>query len=370
MLNFGDLWFTVARRIKDFDDGGIVAKELVNRAAREIALKAYWPFLTDEKQFQLVEEYTTGHCDVTLNSFEITGTGTTFTPDFVGREFRLTGSDVVYPIRKFVSTTSLYLDFPYQGTTDLLQDYGIIKRAYQLERDTIGILNMRIPEATRNLYPGNRSKYYNISQDIEDAGDPEVFCDGGRTKIAYYDTGTVTVTNGSATVTGVGTTWTSAMVGKMFRIKGDRTLYRIFSVGAVTTITLEEVYQGQGASTASYEIDPPGIPLVLLYPRPDNDYTVYYTRVRAPKELRSDDEISDFPDEFQDVIIKCAEWLGLQIRGADLGLIDRAFMTFRESLKDRIAKTVASPNLVQQQKMWGADESFPRTVFSRTITDP
>ena len=51
MLNFGDLWFTVAKRIKDFDQGGAVAKELVNRAAREIALKAYWPFLTDERQF-------------------------------------------------------------------------------------------------------------------------------------------------------------------------------------------------------------------------------------------------------------------------------------------------------------------------------
>ena len=368
MLNFGDLWFTVAKRIKDFDQGGAVAKELVNRAAREIALKAYWPFLTDERQFQLVTEYTTGHCDVTLNSYEITGTATVFTPDFVGREFRLTGSNVVYPIRKFTSPTSCYLDFPYQGTTALLQDYGIIKRAYQVERDTIGILNMRVPEATRNLCPGNRSEYYKISQDVEDAGDPEMFFDGGRTLRAYYDEGTATVVNGSASVTGVGTTWTSAMVGKMFRIKGDRQLYRVFAVGGVTAITLQDTYQGQGATTAAYEIDPPGIPLVLLYPHPSEAYTFYYTRVRAPTELRSDDEVSEFPDEFQDVIIKCAEWLGLQIRGADLGLIDRAFMTFRESLKDRIAKTVASPNLVQQQKMWGSDGSFPRTVFSRTIT--
>jgi hypothetical protein len=68
-----------------------------------------------------------------------------------------------------------------------------------------------------------------------------------------YATGTVTVTNGSATVSGSGTAWTSAMVGGNF--KGpDGEFYLISAVPAATTLTLGRVYDGTTASGASYTL--------------------------------------------------------------------------------------------------------------------
>ena len=74
-----------------------------------------------------------------------------------------------------------------------------------------------------------------------------------------YDTGTVTVTNGSPTVTGVGTAWVNdaTMVGKSFHVQGTRTIYtyKIQAVDAGTqTITLANNYGGASASGASYTI--------------------------------------------------------------------------------------------------------------------
>src|SRR3990167_1843869 len=45
--------------------------------------------------------------------------------------------------------------------------------------------------------------------------------------VANYNTGTVAVTNASTTVTGTSTVWTSAMVGRKFRVDGDSSYYII-----------------------------------------------------------------------------------------------------------------------------------------------
>lgn len=73
---------------------------------------------------------------------------------------------------------------------------------------------------------------------------PYLMTDGFITTVAPYETGTVDVTNNSATVTGNSTVWTSAMVGRKIRIAGENAYYRIKTVGSATSITLEVPYQG------------------------------------------------------------------------------------------------------------------------------
>lgn len=77
--------------------------------------------------------------------------------------------------------------------------------------------------------------------------------DVGQT-IAPYSTGTVTATLGSATVTGSGTTWTSAMAGRKFRVDGDLDFYTISAFVSTTEITLADVYVNATASAKAYEI--------------------------------------------------------------------------------------------------------------------
>lgn len=55
-----------------------------------------------------------------------------------------------------------------------------------------------------------------------------------------YTTGDVTVTTGTGAVTGNGTTFTSAMVGKGFKATGHSTWYRIKSYASTTSIVIED----------------------------------------------------------------------------------------------------------------------------------
>ena len=83
---------------------------------------------------------------------------------------------------------------------------------------------------------------------------PYLMTDGYITTVAPYETGTVTVTNGSKTVTGSGTTFTAAMVSRKFKVSSDNAYYRISAFVSTTEITLETPYEGTTASAKTYTI--------------------------------------------------------------------------------------------------------------------
>jgi hypothetical protein len=72
--------------------------------------------------------------------------------------------------------------------------------------------------------------------------------------VAPYSTGTVSVTNSSTTVTGSGTSWTSAMAGRHFRLGSAIPFYKISAVVSATEITLASAYGGDTATGQTYEI--------------------------------------------------------------------------------------------------------------------
>lgn len=71
--------------------------------------------------------------------------------------------------------------------------------------------------------------------------------------VAVYDTGTVEVESGSASITGTGTTWTSAMTGRRFRVAGRSEFYT-FTRTSNTTGTLDRAYEGDDDDEAGYKI--------------------------------------------------------------------------------------------------------------------
>jgi len=73
--------------------------------------------------------------------------------------------------------------------------------------------------------------------------------------MSQYKTGTATVTNGSATVTGSGTLWlANVTAGNSFTVAGDRVMYDVASVDSDTQITLSAPYAGTTASGVVYAI--------------------------------------------------------------------------------------------------------------------
>lgn len=70
-----------------------------------------------------------------------------------------------------------------------------------------------------------------------------------------YEDGTITVTQGSATVTGSSTAFTSAMAGRQLIVESSAPFYDISSVESGTSLTLTRPYSGSDDSGASYSIE-------------------------------------------------------------------------------------------------------------------
>ena len=69
---------------------------------------------------------------------------------------------------------------------------------------------------------------------------------------AAYSTGTITMTNGSAVVTGSGTTFTSAMVGRQLLVGGF--VFTIASYSGATSITVDTTWRRDTTAGATYQI--------------------------------------------------------------------------------------------------------------------
>ena len=64
------------------------------------------------------------------------------------------------------------------------------------------------------------------------------------------------VTNASATVTGTGTAWTSALVGYSFRVGTEAQPYEVSAVGGLTSLTLTTTYGGDTATGEDFSYWP------------------------------------------------------------------------------------------------------------------
>lgn len=82
---------------------------------------------------------------------------------------------------------------------------------------------------------------------------------------AAETTGTVTVTQGSTTVTGAGTAWTSALEGRQFFVDSKAPYYTVSDVTSGTTLTLDRAYGAADGAGQTYSIQ-------LVYLTPASDF--------------------------------------------------------------------------------------------------
>jgi len=93
-----------------------------------------------------------------------------------------------------------------------------------------------------------------IDGDIEDPN-LEIVYEGHLDPLSFpddYNAGTVSVTQGSATITGSGTTFTSDMIGLFIQL--GKWLYEIVSVSSTTQLQIVNYYQDSDLSGSSYAI--------------------------------------------------------------------------------------------------------------------
>lgn len=92
-----------------------------------------------------------------------------------------------------------------------------------------------------------------------------------------YTTGTIAITNGSQTVTGTGTSWTSNMAGRQLATTdgSDGNFYEISTVNSATSITLKNPYAGLSGTLATYRIGQ-----MFIFPPEYHDAPVDYALAR------------------------------------------------------------------------------------------
>lgn len=130
--------------------------------------------------------------------------------------------------------------------------------------------------------------------------------------IPVYTTGTVTVTQDSATVTGAGTTFTAAMVGRLFQVTGDDNYYEISAYVSATEITLASTYTETSGGTKSYSIYKTDYPLASDFKK-----MIWVKQLVTPLKMTSIPEVP-FNDWYPDMFIRgSSEPDGYTLTGID-----------------------------------------------------
>jgi hypothetical protein len=155
---------------------------------------------------------------------------------------------------------------------------------------------------------------------------------------ADFTTGTiVTATNGSAIITGSGTSWTAGMVGSFLRITsgnaanlGDGQWYEIASVNSTTQITLSAVYTGVSivAGGAMYTIGN-----CSLIPEKFQIAPVYFAASEYYRKQDDDSRADRFEKKYNDFL--------------DLMISEEGTKSSSVVIDDGVSRTNINPNLAR-----------------------
>ena len=102
-----------------------LARQWIDYAFRRLWDRRLWSWQIQQGQFLMNAAYVTGTVAVTRGSFTVTGTGTTFTSDMVGRQFRTGTQSPIYTIATFTDATHVDLTEIWGGATASGQTYSI-----------------------------------------------------------------------------------------------------------------------------------------------------------------------------------------------------------------------------------------------------
>ena len=101
----------------------------------------YWRFLHTRARLLTIAKYKTGTVAVTQGSPVVTGTSTVWTPDMVGRAFKINSYEEEYRIGAVLSVTEIQLETEFTGDTGSSKSYVIAQDRYLLPEEFDSELN-------------------------------------------------------------------------------------------------------------------------------------------------------------------------------------------------------------------------------------
>jgi hypothetical protein len=150
MDSYADVWGRVLLRAPNL--GPKLAQDMVRNAFRKLAERRRWSWLIKQSQIIAPVEYTTGTVTVTLNSNIVTGSGTSWTSAYVGRQFRTGLLTPIYDIVSVQSTTQLTLNQVWGEATASAQGYSIFQAFFEMPSDFHQLISVYDPSLNWRLY--------------------------------------------------------------------------------------------------------------------------------------------------------------------------------------------------------------------------
>lgn len=158
----------------------LLARDWVTNAFRQLAEKRAWSWLWKEGQFLLPAIYAAGTVVVNNNSTTVTGTGTAFTAQMIGRQFRI-GNGPFYTIATRTSGTVIDLDRVYGGSDATAATFEIAQVYVTVPSDFHSFLT--VVDMDNQGY----RLHTNIGQDELDFADPERTSTGDPLVLSFHD---------------------------------------------------------------------------------------------------------------------------------------------------------------------------------------
>jgi len=299
----------------------------INQIQDLIVFDRNWEWRLRQFYISTRPKYETGTISVTQGDATITGSGTSWS-DIVKTGY-LIHNGRIFKVDPYssVSTTSLEIAAKYPEATASAQTYKIVYPNYILDPSISSIVNVYIEG--KELVLKNLDR---MTLAKESVGTPTEACIGGGLEADFYTTGTVSMTNGSKTVTGSGTTFTADMEGMPFIVNEFPVPYVVQSVASSTSLTLREAYQGSTGSGKSYKIAPKNSLIMQLRDTPDDYYFVEIDAlIKAPKLIDGND-ISIIPNHAP--LLHGSIWLALHdLEDKNPVRIQQARADFERTLK-------------------------------------
>lgn len=284
-----------------------------------------WKMAEARDQIATVEDYTTGTITTLANGgTAVTFSGTALDATFIGRFLRVGESATRdYEIIAVGGATGCTIKDPYEGTAISAgsETFRISKKIYRLPWDFMSSIAFKDTTNNSWLPVISRKVFERKTTEGNLTGQVECIVEAGFTTSAMHTTGTIAITQGTSAVAGTATAWDSRMAGRTLVVDGYPFRFKIASVDSATDITLDQVWPFETISGMTYMIDPPGTPLIELYPVHDENASIQVFYYRLPPDIVMGHSIPAMYPEFDDLWIDCT----LNV----MGLFDEALLEKR-----------------------------------------
>lgn len=363
LVTFSEIKDKVRRALKidpdeDFDqleDDDL--EQRINQIQDAIVFDRAWGWRKQTFYLTTRKPEDTGMVTVTENSRTVTGSGTSW--DDTMRIGYLVIGDENFKINRVNSSTELILEAPYPNSTQSGASYRIVFSDYILNQDISSIISVKLREKYLHVVDKDR-----LVRSRSTKHEPQECAIDGITREDWYNTGTVTLTANSASVTGSGTAWTTDLEGRTFRVNEFSKNYTIKSVNSATTLTLTEAYEGDAGAGKSYAIAPKGSMVLTFRHAPDAYYWVEIEVLIAPPKLVSATAYSIIPNHAP--LLHGVIWLAVQDFKADNPVrIQQARADFERTMKQLRNSYKAISNV-----RWTSPKELRARVENRSVFNP